>query len=200
MFRKLVSLVPFLIAIALGIFVWEKIKQFKSPFAETSEVNHNIILQKVTAMGKLELVKYRFKDLVESKISKQFLPDAKVLLIVEGEAVGCVDFTKINSTKLIDEAQILKIELPNPEICYYKIDHSKSKVYDTQFALLDETKLIENAYKEAENNIQKTAIENGILEQTKVNATKILQPILEKMANKKVVIHFALKDTKRNLK
>ncbi len=200
MLRKTLSFLPLLLAIIVGIYIWEKAKNFKNPFSDTQEVDHNIILQKVTAMGKLELVKYRFKDVIESRINKQFLPDAKVMLIVEGEAVGCIDLTKLNIKHLMLEKDILKIDLPDPEVCFYKIDHSKSKIYDTQFALLDEAKLVDKAFKEAENNIRQTAIDNGILEQTKINATKILQPIVEKIANKKVVIHFALKDKARLLK
>lgn len=190
MIRKILSIFPFLLAIVVSIVLWEQLKSYRNPFADKTEIDHNIILQKITAMGKLELVKYRFKDIIESKISKHFLPDAKIMLIVEGEAVGGIDLTKLKINQININNKVLKIYLPAPELSYYKVDHAKSKIYDTKFALLDEAILVDKAFKEAEQKIKKTALENGILEQTKLNTTKILTPLLEQIAGKKIEIYF----------
>lgn len=56
---------------------------------------HNVILEKVESLGKLELVRYKFKDIVEHEMISQWLPDPKALLIVSGEAVGCIDLGKV---------------------------------------------------------------------------------------------------------
>ena len=129
MLRKIIRLIPLLLIIAFAIFVWEKVKGFKNPFAGGEiEVSHNALLQKITSMGKLELVKYNFRDVVESKIKKDLLPDAKVLLIVSGEATGCLDLTKIRVADIEEGSDTLVVHLPEPEICNYKIDHSKSRV------------------------------------------------------------------------
>jgi hypothetical protein len=148
----------------------------------------------------LELVKYNFRDVVESKIKKDLLPDAKVLLIVSGEATGCLDLTKIRVSDIEEITDTLVVHLPEPEICNYKIDHSKSKVYNTEFAFLDEAQLVDNAFKKAEAEVVQNAQTMGILEQTKKSAEQILKPFLEDVAKRKVVLRYALKDTPRELR
>jgi hypothetical protein len=201
MLRKIIKLIPLLLIIALAIFVWEKVKGFKNPFGGGEvEVSHNVLLQKITAMGKLELVKYNFRDVVESKIKKDLLPDAKVLLIVSGEATGCLDLTKIRVSDIEEASDTLVVHLPEPEICNYKIDHSKSRVYNTEYAFLDEAQLVDKAFKKAEDEVIQNAQTMGILEQTKKSAEQILKPFLEDVAKRKVVLRYALKDTKRELR
>jgi hypothetical protein len=201
MLRKIIRLIPLFLVIFLAILAWEKLKDFKNPFGSGEvEVSHNVLLQQISSMGKLELVKYNFRDVVESKIKKDLLPDAKVLLIVSGEATGCLDLTKIRATDIAENGDTLVIHLPDPEICNYKIDHSKSKVYDTEYAFLDEAKLVDNAFQKAEGQIAQNAQSMGILEQTKKSAEQVLKPLLENVSKKKVVLRYALKDTPRELR
>ena len=49
-------------------------------------------------------------------------------MIVSGEATGCLDLTKIRLGDITEKDSVLVVHLPEPEICSYKIDHSKSKV------------------------------------------------------------------------
>jgi hypothetical protein len=161
---------------------------------DKSETMHTLVLQEVSAMGKLELVKYNFKDVVEQEIVKIWLPNAKAILIVQGEAIGCVDLTQLEIADITSDDETLVVNMPEPELCVFKIDHSKSKVYNTEYAFADEGKLVQEAYKEAEKQIQKSALDMGILDQTKENARKILTPVLEKASGKKVVLKFPLNE------
>ncbi|MBB6001656.1 DUF4230 domain-containing protein [Arcicella rosea] len=200
-YRRLLRLIPLILLILLAVWAWEKFKSFKNPFGDAEpEVSHSVLLQKITSMGKLELVKYNFRDVVESRIKKDFLPDAKVLLIVTGEATGCLDLTKIRVADITEQDSILVVHLPEPEICNFKIDHSKSKVYNTEYAFMDEAKLVDEAFKKAEVQVAQSAREMGILEQTKKSAEQILKPFLETVSRKKVVLKYAMKDKKRELK
>lgn len=201
MLRKLIRLIPLFLVVFLAIFAWEKLKDFKNPFNSGEvEVSHNVLLQQISSMGKLELVKYNFRDVVESKIKKDLLPDAKVLLIVSGEATGCLDLTKIKVSDIAENGDTLVIHLPEPEICNYKIDHSKSRVYDTEYAFLDEAKLVDNAFQKAEREIAQNAQSMGILEQTKKSAEQVLKPFLENVSKKKVVFRYAMKNSKWELR
>jgi hypothetical protein len=156
------------------------------------ETMHTVVLQEISSMGKLELVKYNFKDVVEQEIVKMWLPNAKAILIVQGEAIGCVDLAKISMADITSDTETLVINMPEPELCVFKIDHSKSKVYNTEYAFTDEAKLVQEAYKQAEKQVQKSALDMGILDQTKENARKILTPLLEKASGKKVVLKFPM--------
>jgi hypothetical protein len=176
-----------------AIYGWEKLKGNFSWFSGQNQTltSHNVVLKEITAMGKLELVRYNFRDVVEHEIVKQFLPNSKALLIIQGEAIGCLDLTKIRETDIATLSDsLLVIHLPEPELCTVKIDHQKSKVYNTEFAFLDEALLIEQAFKQAEGQVQRSAIGMGILDQTKTNAEKILKPLLEKISGKKVRFNY----------
>lgn len=200
--KKALQLLVFALLIAGVIFIWEKVRDLKNPFStsHSPEVTNNILLEKITAMGKLELVKYNFRDVVESKIQKDLLPDAKVLLVVTGEATGCIDLTKIRVADIENGSDKLVVHLPEPEICTFKIDHAKSKVYDSQFAFMDEAELVDQAFKKAEVQVQQSAQAMGIIQETKTSAQQILKPFLEQISGKQVVLMYAIKDIPRPLK
>jgi ABC-type phosphate transport system auxiliary subunit len=174
-----------------GIFLWEKTASLRNGFTQTTVVTQNMVLKEITTMGKLELINYQFKDVVESEIKKTLFPDAKALLIVSGHAIGCIDLTKVQGENINQQGDSLFIRLPKAELCVNKVDHSQSRVYDTNmFALTDEAELVDEAYKQAEAQITDAALEQGILEQSQVQAQKILVPLLEKISGKKVKIFF----------
>ncbi|WP_255158000.1 DUF4230 domain-containing protein [Siphonobacter sp. BAB-5385] len=87
--RFLIRILFLVLLLAAAIYGWEKLKSQKF-FLQRAEPevisNHNIVLREITSLGKLELVKYNFRDVVDQQITRQFLPDAKALLIIQGEA------------------------------------------------------------------------------------------------------------------
>jgi hypothetical protein len=159
------------------------------------EVNFATVVEKVEAMGKMQLVRYQISDAVEyvKPSGSRFVPDAKAMLIVAGEAIGCVDLAKVKPTDLVATDSLVTLTVPQPELCVFKVDHQKSKVYDTKFTrITGETKIIDDAFKKAETQIKNAALENGILEETKKNAQLILKPMLEQLTGKKVNLVFEL--------
>lgn len=159
------------------------------------EVNFATVVEKVEAMGKMQLVRYQISDAVEyvKPSGSRFVPDAKAMLIVAGEAIGCVDLAKVKPTDLVATDSLVTLTIPQPELCVFKVDHQKSRVYDTKFTrITGETKIIEDAFKKAETQIKNAALENGILEETKKNAQLILKPMLEQLTGKKVNLVFEL--------
>ncbi len=175
------------LALIIGVtwFVWDRIK----PSTKT-ESNHQVLLERIEAMGKLELVKYRYSDVVEHKSISAYLPDASVLLIIKADAVGCIDLTKLDSTDIQVTGDSVTIHLPKPEICYVKIDHKDSKVYDTKMAFFREADLVDEAYKYAEEEIHKQVKASDILLQTQKNAMSVFQPLIEALGFKKVTLTF----------
>jgi hypothetical protein len=65
---------------------------------------------------------------------------------------------------------------------------------------MNEQSLINEAYTRAEAKIKQSALEMGILEQTKKNAELVLKPLLESISGKKVVLQFEMKATLKRLK
>jgi hypothetical protein len=159
---------------------------------DKTETSQTIVLQEITSMGKLELVRYNFKDVVEQKITKDWLPDASAVLIVQGEAIGCVDLTRLDLDDIVTESETLVVHLPDPELCVFKIDHNRSRVYNTEYAFMEEARLVQEGYQQAEKQIRQSALDMGILEQTKENARKLLTPLLERASGKPVVVKFGM--------
>ena len=189
-----------LVTIVLTIILWEKFKNF-SPFAvKDIQTTHNLVLKEMTVLGKLELSNFSFRDVVEQELVRDYLPNPKAILIVQGEAIGCLDLTKIKPEDIASKDDTLIVHLPDPELCSYRIDHSKSKIYDTAYAFMNEQSLMNEAYTRAEAKIKQSALEMGILEQTKKNAELVLKPLLENISGKKVVLQFEMKATLERLK
>ncbi|WP_162053587.1 DUF4230 domain-containing protein [Pontibacter pamirensis] len=192
--RLLFKLIPWILILVAGIFFW---RIFGSYFDKDEKekvpevvVNFNTVLTSVEDMGRMELVRYNFKDVVEyEKTVSRFIPNSKLVLIVSGEAVGCVDFAKITQADIQFQGDTLvQVALPAPEICYYKVDHSKSKVFSKENTYFQDAELVEEGYKYAEQNVKKAALNSGILRQTTVNAEKILKPMLEEITGRRVVL------------
>jgi hypothetical protein len=200
MIRNWVKILFYILLILLSIFVWEKVKTLSLFKADEVKTTHNVVIKEIVSLGKMELVKYSFRDVVEQEIIRDFLPDPKAILIVQGEAVGCIDLSKISEKDLITTGDTLILNLPNPEVCYHKIDHSKSKIYKTDYAFMNEALLLDEAYRKAEDQILKSALDSDILEQTKKNADLILKPLIENITSKKVLIKYPLSGDLKRLK
>ncbi|MFD1142131.1 DUF4230 domain-containing protein [Larkinella insperata] len=205
MTRFINSLLRFFLIILLlvGLIVsWEQLRGWSvfSGLTKKESSVQTVVLQEVTELGKLELVKYRFKDIIEHQLVREWLPNPKAVLIVEGEAVGCLDLTKITAEDVTAQGDSLIVHLPDAELCSYKIDHRHSRVFNTEYAFFEEAQLVSEAYRRAETQIRRAALNSGILEQTRQNADKILKPMLERISGKKVFLTTRMKATLQPLR
>lgn len=187
---------PLAFLLGLGWFLWTTVRPaltaFDNPLNPTPRitVTHNTVLEKVESLGRMELVRYQFKDVVEYKKSTyRFLPDAKVALIVVGNAVGCLDLRQVRPQDVVLEGDsVLRLALPEPELCVWQVDHAKSKVYSVENGFFQDAELVDAGYKYAEANVRTAALQSGILAQTTQNAELILRPMLETMTGRRVVL------------
>lgn len=192
---NILKLIPWLLVFVLGLILW--LKYFTTQTEIKKEENfHQMLVDKIESMGKLEVVKYSFKDVLEHKrygtVWKFRSYSSKTLLIIGGEAVACIDLTKLSVSDIDTTGGQLKIKLPKPEICYVKVDHSKSKVYNTEMSIFDdaESQLVDEAYREAESHIQSEVAKTDILALAQTNTVKLLTPLLSTISNKPVRIEF----------
>lgn len=193
MISKYAKIIGIIVLVFFSIFVWEKFKKFNLFAIKDIQTTHNMVLKEMATLGKLELSKFAFRDVVEQELIRDFLPNPKAVLIVQGEAIGCIDLTKIKESDLSSKDDTLIVHLPEPELCTFKIDHQKTKIYDSEYAFMNEQLLYNEAYRRAEVQIRQSALDMGILEQTEKNAHLVLKPILENISGKKVVLQFEMK-------
>ncbi|NEU07815.1 DUF4230 domain-containing protein [Flavihumibacter sp. R14] len=189
--RITVLLLTSVMTILFLVFMFFYIK--KQFFITRMELNEDMMIEKITAMGKLQLVKYSMKDVLEQKEVRMFLPDKRILFVAAGEATGCIDLTKVKKSDILRHNEdSLTIILPQPEICYAKIDHQRSKVYDVSGVIFpsDSKDMVEGIYKLAEQKMLENARQQDILGKTKENARLIFKPMLENITGSKVGVIF----------
>ena len=121
--RTLTILVTALVITGLLIFLFFYFKTELT--ASHSEITETGMVQKIASMGKLELVKYTMKDIIEQKEIHPILPDSRILFLAVGEVAACIDLTKIKKSDITQSKDSVIVFLPQPEICYSKLDHQK---------------------------------------------------------------------------
>lgn len=188
--RFSVALIFFLAILTALVLLFFYIKH---QFSTTrTEISQDVMVSRIISMGKLELVKYAMKDVVEKKELHMILPDSRVLFVAVGEVTACIDLTKIKKDDITQTKDSVWVTLPAPEICYVKLDHQKSKVYDVSGVwFADKSKeMVEDVYKVAEAKMLATAKEMNLLGKAQQNAQLIFKPFLENVSAKKVVLKF----------
>ncbi|HZY37751.1 MAG TPA: DUF4230 domain-containing protein [Mucilaginibacter sp.] len=188
--RILFILVSTIIITGFLVFLFFYIKHQFS--VSRIEISDSGLVQKITSMGKLELVKYEMKDIIEQKEVHPILPDSRVLLLAVGEVTACIDLTKVKRSDIIQGKDSVTVFLPAPEICYAKLDHEKSKVYDIKGVMFEDgaKDLVEDVYKLAEKKILDDANEMNVLGMARQNAQVIFKPLLEGISGKTVILKF----------
>ena len=197
LFRIFIKLFPWILIFVCLYFLISQRALFDREEEAEEVIVHNVILEKIESLGKLELVKYSFQEITELKEKNNaylgLFPagDSKVVLISHGEAVGCLDLEKIKRENIQISEDSLIIELPAPELCYYKLDLARTRIYSIEKGVYykDEQLLLEKVYRLAENQIKESALSSGILQDASKNAELILRPFLEEVSSKSV--HFS---------
>ena len=186
--------------VALGFWLQPWLSGWLTPPApagpDPNQMLHQTLVTQVERMGKLELVKYRFTDVVTYKEKRAFylfdLSDAQLQLLVAGEAVGCIDLARIGPEHVRVTADTVVVVLPTPEICYHKVDHAHSRILNPEesYWFTDKAKMIDAAYRKAERDVLTAALRTQILEQSKDNAERTLRPLLEATSDRRVVFTY----------
>lgn len=181
---------PFLIILVAAIMLIKYCKG-REIEDETVHISHNMVVQEIETLGRLEVVKYNIKDVIEyEKVRNWLLPNSKTALIVSGEVIGCIDLHKLKEEDIFIEKDSISIKLPAPEICSFKIDHSQSRVYNIENGWWETTQLIDEAYRHAEKHLYNQAEKMGLTQDSKVNTEKVLKPLLHKFGFNKIHIEF----------
>ena len=200
------TMIPWLMVLVLGYLLWtHRDTIWPSEVEELPEIpTSTVLIERIEAMGKLELVKYSFQEVTEMKeLSPSVLnlikldADSKAILISKGEAVGCVDLTKMTEGDIAVSGDSVFVKLPPAELCYYKLNIKDTKLYSVETGLFsNRDQFISRAYKQAERNIEQAARRSDILPQSQYQAKMILRPLLEEVSGKTIIFTERLPDTR----
>lgn len=214
--KLILKILPWFLLIVILCTMYLTNYSLFSKKGRTEVIDSSVILKEVEQIGRLELVKYNFKEifdyrqLSEGKLignsllnAHNYNPDMNVILVASGEAVGCIDLTKLEISDIQLEGDTITIMLPAPELCYHKLDMENTRVFsftnDSWWSRLfsdesEKTRALQTAYKLAERRIEEAALQSGILNSANEQAVKMLSPMLEGMTGKIVQISTAMPD------
>ena len=202
MIKTVLKVLPWVIVMVLLVFLWlRRLSNYATP--EQFSIEHTNILQEVEALGNMELVKYRFKEVIEAEeLAKRYLDfgifyfpggqDQKAVLIAKGEAVACIDLTSLKADDFEIGRDTIVIKMPQPKLCYYKVDLDESSFYDLETSRNSKKagEFIDKVYKKAEGEIKNAALKSGILLDAQGMAQMVLPPFFKSLTNKEIKIVF----------
>lgn len=150
------------------------------------------IIHEVRSLARLETIQYSVEKVITAESGQGqfgFLFGDRLLFIAHGYVIAGVDLGQLTSNDLTLKGQVLHVRLPQPEVFVATLDNDKSYVYDRETGLLTKgnVNLETEARKVAENEIYKAALEDGILEQARINAENYLARLFRTLGYNQVI-------------
>jgi hypothetical protein len=142
------------------------------------------IVREVRALARLETIQYTVERVITAETGQGpfgFLFGDRLLLVAHGMVIAGVDLEQLQPGDIeFDDLGRVYVSLPEPEVFVATLDNDKSYIYDRDTGLLTRgnVQLESEARRAAEAAIRETAVEDGILEQARVNAESYLYGLL----------------------
>jgi hypothetical protein len=136
-------------------------------------------INEVRALARLETIQYSIEKVITGETGGgtfQSLFGDKILFVGHGTVIAGIDMEKLQPEHLRFENGVLTVRLPPAEVFIATLDNEKSYVYDRETGILakPDVNLETLVRQRAEEEILRAAIEDGILEQARLNAEAYL--------------------------
>lgn len=150
------------------------------------------VIHGVRALSRLETIQYSVEKVITAENRQGpfgFLFGDRLILVAHGIVVAGVDMEKLGPEDFWVDKDVLYVRLPDPEIFIATLDNDKSYVYNRDTGLLThgDVNLETTARQAAENEIEKVALEDGILDQAGQNAENYLYRLLRELGYPEVI-------------
>jgi hypothetical protein len=205
------SFVVFLLALVLGaaamvVFVRQATTGFMSRVADkitgrTTSFDTSVpaVVQRIQKLNRLETVVYSLDTIVEGSRSSAVLPDLlagdRILLVVHGQSVAGIDLSQLKpeDVKITENngARSIRVTLPASQLFHTSLDNQHTRVYARSTGLLvpvDQNLETETRAK-AEQQLQQTALSDGILDAAAKNARASVTALLYGLGFQKVDVN-----------
>ncbi len=144
------------------------------------------IIHQVRSLARLETIQYSIEKVVTAENgqgSLAFLLGDRLLFVAHGIVIAGVDLEKLGADDLTVNDNVLYVQLPEAEIFIATLDNENSYVYERDTGLLTkgDLNLETTARRVAEQEIEKAAIEDGILDIAQKNAENYLYRLLREI-------------------
>lgn len=145
------------------------------------------VVHEVRALARLETMQYSVEKVITAETGQGpfgFLFGDRLLLVAHGTIIAGVDLDRVGADDVqVDDAGRVRIELPAAEIFITALDNEKTYVFDREVGLFrrGDIQLESAARIAAEQEMEKAALEDGILEQAQLNAEAYLYRLLRSL-------------------
>jgi hypothetical protein len=150
------------------------------------------VIYQVRTLARLETIQYSIEKVITAETGQGvFAPlfGDRLLFVAHGEVIAGIDLQKLGPQDMWVEGGVLYVRLPAPEIFVATLNNDKSYVYDRDTGLLTkgDINLETTARQAAEDAIEQAALEDGILEQARLNAEVYMERLLDTLGFEDVI-------------
>jgi hypothetical protein len=156
------------------------------------------VVQKIQRLNRLETVVYSIDTVVEGAKSSAVLPDLlagdRILLVVHGQSIAGIDLAQLKpeDVRITDKdgAQSIHVTLPPSQLFLTTLDNQHTRVYVRSTGLLvpADPNLETDTRVKAEQQLQQSALADGILDTASKNARATITTLLYGLGFKEVVV------------
>ena len=145
-----------------------------------------VVVERIQKLNRMETVVYSLDTVVEGERTSALLPDAlvgdKILLVVHGQSIAGIDFTQLKPEDVrIDAAtHTIHVVLPASQVFVTSLDNQHTRVYARTTGLLVpvDQNLESDTRAKAQDQLQKAALGDGILDAARKNARATVSSLL----------------------
>jgi hypothetical protein len=142
------------------------------------------VITEVRKLNQLATVKYSIQRVVGLREPKVPFGEESILLMVQGEAIAGVDLSRLNSSDVTYSGpRSVVLTLPAAKLLNIFLDEKQTKVWDRQITwwtpwIPYDPDLEHKARMQALDDVRKTALLMGILDQAQSNAESSIRDLL----------------------
>lgn len=150
------------------------------------------IVREVQTLARLETIQYSVEKIITAELNQGVLGPLfgdRLLFVAHGYVIAGVDLSNLTSNDLSIRNEILYVTLPDAEVFVATLSNEDSYVYDRETGILRraDTELESTARRVAEQEILRTATEDGILTQAQKNAEAYLLSLFNSVGYPRVI-------------
>jgi hypothetical protein len=189
--------------VALGVFlrhattgIMARVAAAITGRTTTFDTSVPAVVQKIQRLSRLETVVYSIDTVVEGSKSSVVLPDLlagdRILLVVHGQSIAGIDLAQLKSEDVRitdkDGGQSIHVTLPPSKLFLTSIDNQHTRVYVRSTGLLvpADPNLETDTRAKAEQQLQASALADGILDTASKNARATITTLLYGLGFKQV--------------
>jgi len=152
------------------------------------------VIERIQRLQRMETVAFNMDKIVTGEKDNPILPDFlagdRLLMIVHGQVVAGIDFSRLKVSDIKVQGEEVRVHLPNPQILITRLDNARTKVYSRSTGLLVrvDPNLESQVRQEAEGELLQEAAVGGIIANARDNARTTVTTLLLGMGFEKVEV------------